>query len=117
MTAPRTRSARPVPPRTGLVTTYLTLLRWNMAQIGAMLPLILVVQAVPAAGIIIGFGFLIDDLNTPAALFLSTGTPTVLLMVIGLVMAPQGVAQSRTSSTFTYLRALPVPRRCTCWPT
>ncbi|MFF9078943.1 ABC transporter permease [Streptomyces rubiginosohelvolus] len=110
MTIPRTRSARPVPPRTGLVTTYLTLLRWNLAQIGAMLPLILIVQAVLAAGIIIGFGFLIDDLDTAAALFLSTGTPTVLLMVIGLVMVPQGVAQSRTSGTFTYLRSLPVPR-------
>ncbi|MGC9438080.1 ABC transporter permease [Streptomyces sp. WG5] len=108
--APRTRVPRAVPPRTGLWATYGNLLRWNMAQIGAMLPLIIIVQAVLAAGIIVGFGFLISDINTPAALFLSTGTPTVLLMVIGLVMVPQGVAQSRTSGTFTYLRALPVPR-------
>ncbi|MFE1146482.1 ABC transporter permease [Streptomyces albidoflavus] len=110
VTALPTRPARPVPRRTGLLTTYLTLLHWNMAQIGAMLPLIVIVQAALAAGIIIGFGFLIEDIGTPAALFLSTGTPTVLLMVVGLVMVPQGVGQSRTSGTFTYLRALPVPR-------
>ncbi len=99
-----------VPLRTGLWTTYGTLLRWTVAQIGAMLPLVVVVQALLAAGIIIGFGFLIPGLDTAAARFLSTGAPTVLLMVIGLVMVPQGVAQARTSGTFTYLRALPVPR-------
>ncbi|MDT0389515.1 ABC transporter permease [Streptomyces dubilierae] len=105
-----TRVPRPVPPRTGLWTTYATLLRWTMAQIGAILPLIILIQALLAAGIIVGFGFLIGDVNSPAAQFLSTGTPTVLLMVIGLVMVPQGVAQARTSGTFTYQRALPVPR-------
>lgn len=99
-----------VPPRTGLWTTYTTLLRWTTAQIGAMLPLFIVVQALLAAGIIVGFGLLIPDIDTPAARFLSTGAPTVLLMVVGLVLVPQGVAQARTSGTFTYLRALPVPR-------
>ncbi|MEU8381706.1 ABC transporter permease [Streptosporangium sp. NPDC048865] len=110
VSAPRARVPRAVPPRTGLWTTYGTLLRWTMAQIGAMLPLIVVVQALLAAGVIVGFGFLIGDVDTPAARFLSTGTPTVLLMVVGLVMVPQGVAQSRASGTFSYLRALPVPR-------
>lgn len=105
-----TRVPAGVPPRTGLWTTYGTLLRWTLAQIGAMLPLIIVVQALLAAGVIIGFGFLIPDIDDAAARFLSTGAPTVLLMVIGLVMVPQGVAQSRTNGTFTYLRTLPVPR-------
>ena len=99
-----------IPPRTALWTTYGTLLRWTMAQIGAMLPLIIVVQALLAAGVILGFGFLIPGIDTRSAQFLSTGAPTVLLMVMGLVMVPQGVAQARTSGTFTYLRALPVPR-------
>ncbi|MEV0590380.1 ABC transporter permease [Nonomuraea cavernae] len=108
--APPARVPAGVPPRTGLWTTYGSLLRWTMAQIGVMLPLFIVVQALLAAGIIIGFGFLIPDIDTPAARFLSTGAPTVLLMVIGFVMVPQGVAQARTSGTFTYMRALPVPR-------
>lgn len=98
------------PPRAGLLVGYTTLLRWTMAQTGAMLPFVIVVQAVLAAGIIIGFGLLIPDIDTASAQFLSSGAPTVLLMIIGLVMVAMGVAQSRTSGTFTYLRALPVPR-------
>ncbi|MFV2178157.1 ABC transporter permease [Actinomadura sp. LOL_016] len=99
-----------VPPRTSLWTAYGTLLRWTLAQAGAMLPLVIVVQSLLAAGVIVGFGFLVPGIDTSTARFLSTGAPTVLLMVVGLVMVPQGVAQARTSGTFTYLRTLPVPR-------
>lgn len=98
------------PPPTGWWTTYRTLLRWTLAQIGPMLPLVVVVQALLAAGIIIGFGFLVPDIDADTARFLSTGAPAVLLMVVGLVIVPQGVAQARANGTFTYLRALPVPR-------
>lgn len=104
------RPGRPTPVRIGAWTTYRCLLRWTLGQIGAMLPLIVVVQALLAAGIIIGFGFLIPDIDATTAAFLSSGAPTVLLMVMGLVIVPQGVAQARANGTFTYLRALPVPR-------
>ncbi|QFG24147.1 ABC transporter permease [Actinomadura sp. WMMB 499] len=99
-----------IPPRTGLWATYATLLRWTIAQTGAVLPLVIVVQSLLAAGVIVGFGFLVPGIDTAAARFLSTGAPTVLLVVVGLVMVPQGVAQARAGGTFTYLRALPVPR-------
>src|SRR5690606_17920742 len=98
-----------VPRRTGFWVGYTTLLRWTFAQTGTMLPFVIVVQAVLAAGIIIGFGLLIPDIDTASAQFLSTGAPTVLLMIVGLVMVAMGVAQARTNGTFTYLRALPVP--------
>lgn len=112
LTAPETGVAAtiPTPVRIGTWTSYRCLLRWTLAQIGAMLPLIVVVQALLAAGIIIGFGYLIPDIDTATAAFLSTGAPTVLLMVMGLVIVPQGVAQARANGTFAYLRALPVPR-------
>ncbi|MBV2366786.1 ABC transporter permease [Streptomonospora nanhaiensis] len=108
--APPVRVAPRVPPRPGLWTTYATLLRWTVFQIGMALPMVVVVQVLLAAGIIVGFGFLIPGADTAAAGFLATGAPTVLLMVVGLVLVPQGVAQSRAGGTFTYLRALPVPR-------
>ncbi len=112
LTAPEkdTISAAPTPVRIGTWTSYRCLLRWTLAQIGAMLPLIVVVQALLAAGIIVGFGYLIPDIDRTTAAFLSSGAPTVLLMVMGLVIVPQGVAQARTNGTFAYLRALPVPR-------
>ncbi|MPV35686.1 ABC transporter permease [Georgenia subflava] len=91
-------------------TSYRTLLRWQVAQIGALLPLVVIVQFLLAGGIIIGFGFLIPDIDPATALFLSTGAPTVLLLTIGLVLVPQGVARARTDGTFNYMRSLPLPR-------
>jgi ABC-2 type transport system permease protein len=108
---PRAGVASIVPARAGLWNSYLTLLRWQLAQIGGtVLPLVVIVQALLAAGIIIGFGFLIPDIATETARFLSTGAPTVLLMTVGLVIVPQGVARARADGTFAYLRALPLPR-------
>ncbi|GGZ35116.1 multidrug ABC transporter permease [Streptomyces inusitatus] len=110
VSAPRARVPVGVPPRAGLRTVYWTLLRWTAAQIGTALPLVLIVQALLAAAVIVGFGFLVPGIDAPAAEFLSSGAPTVLLMAVGLVLVPHGVAQSRANGTFTYLRALPVPR-------
>lgn len=99
-----------VPPRVGWWRTYRTLVRWSAEQIGAVLPFVLVVEVILAAGIIVGFGLLIPDIDTTTAQFLASGAPTVLIMVVGLVIVPMGVAQARSSGAFTYLRAQPVPR-------
>ncbi|UNK47810.1 ABC transporter permease [Arthrobacter sulfonylureivorans] len=104
------RGIRPARIQVGLWTGYRTLLRWQFAQIGSMLPLIIVIQAILAAGIIVGFGFLIPGIDSPTAMFLSTGAPTVLLLTIGLVIVPQGVARARTDGTFNYMRTLPLAR-------
>ena len=104
---------RPLPSgaaQVGAWSGYGTLLRWGFAQIGSMLPLIIVIQAILAAGIIVGFGFLIPGIDSATAMFLSTGAPTVLLLTIGLVIVPQGVARARIDGTFNYMRTLPVAR-------
>lgn len=101
---------RPAPVQVSLRTTYTTLLRWQVAQIGPLLPLVVVIQALLAAGMIVGFGFLIPDIDPATALFLSTGAPTVLLLTIGFVIVPQGVARARTDGTFAYMRSLPLAR-------
>ncbi|MEW2359176.1 ABC transporter permease [Spirillospora sp. NPDC029432] len=100
----------PAPARLGPWAAYRTLLSWQLAQIGGLLPLIVVVQALLAAGIVIGFGLLIPGIDAPTATFLATGAPTVLLLTIGLAIVPQGVARARLDGTFTYMRALPVAR-------
>src|SRR5699024_7783233 len=107
---PSSAPAPRVPVRTGTVTGFLTLLRWSLASTGVMLPLIVVIQAMLAAGIIIGFGFVIGDITPDSALFLSSGAPTILLLTIGLVIVPQGVSRARASGAFDYQRALPVAR-------
>ena len=98
-------------PRSSTWTVYTTLLRWQLAQIGTtLLPLVVVVQALMAAGLIVGFGFVIPAIDGPTALHLSTGTPTILLLTVGLVIVPQAVATARVNGTFAYQRALPVAR-------
>ena len=86
------------------------LLRWNLSQSGPMLPLIVVVQAMLAAGIVVGFGLVIPNIDPATAQFLATGAPTILLLTLGLVIVPQGVSRGRTDGSFNYFRSLPVPR-------
>jgi ABC-2 type transport system permease protein len=104
------RGEAPAEVAVGPWSAYRSMVRWDLAQVGSVLPLVVVVQAVLAAGIIIGFGLVIPDIDPATALYLSTGAPTVLLMVVGLVIVPQGVARARTDGTFVFLRTLPVPR-------
>jgi ABC-2 type transport system permease protein len=95
----------------GPAAAFVLLVRWQLASLGTtMLPLIVVVQALLAVGIVIGFGLLIPSMDPATAMFLSTGAPTVLLMTVGLVIVPQAVATARANGTFAYVRSLPVPR-------
>lgn len=90
--------------------SYGLLLRWHALGQRFMLPLILVVQALLAVGIVVGFAFLVPDLDPTTALYLATGAPTVGLLTVGLVLAPQEVARAKTEGTFEYARSFPVPR-------
>ncbi|BAW92282.1 ABC transporter component [Actinomyces sp. Chiba101] len=103
---------RPVPGGPGPWSVYRAMLRWRLFSIGPTLPIFVIVQALMAAGIIVGFGLLIPDIDAlpSTALLMSTGAPTALLMTVGLVMVPQVVAQARANGAFAYTRALPVPR-------
>jgi ABC-2 type transport system permease protein len=90
--------------------SYLLLLRWSVIRLRYLLPMVLVVQVFLAVGIVVGFAYLLPSIDPATALYLSTGAPTLGLITIGMVMAPQLVAQSKTEGTFTYNRTLPVPR-------
>ena len=90
--------------------SYLLLLRWSAIRLRYLLPLVLVIQIFLSVGIVIGFAFLLPQIDSATALYLSTGAPTLGLITIGMVMAPQLVATSKTEGTFTYNQTLPVPR-------
>ncbi len=90
--------------------SYLVVLRWQALRIKYQLPLIVVVQAVLAVGVVIGFAFLLPAIDTPTALYLTTGAPTLILIVTGLVVVPQYVAQAKVEGSFEYMRSWPVGR-------
>lgn len=90
--------------------SYLLLLRWSTIRLRHTLPLMVVIQTMLAVGIVIGFSFLLPTIDQNTALYLSTGAPTLGLIVVGMVLAPQMVAEAKTAGTFDYNRTLPVPR-------
>lgn len=90
--------------------TYVAMLRWEVVSSRLFLPLLMVVQILIGAGFVIGFGLLIPDVDTATALYVSTGGVVQSLILIGLIVTPQIVAQRKMEGSYDYLWSLPVPR-------
>jgi ABC-2 type transport system permease protein len=90
--------------------SYLLLIRWTTLRLRFILPFAMITQTLMAVGIVLGFAFLIPSIDPVTALYLSTGAPTLGLIVIGMVLAPNLVSEAKADGTFEYNRTLPVPR-------
>nr|WP_237465675.1 ABC transporter permease [Leucobacter luti] len=86
------------------------LAQWQVRRQAQYLPLLVVVQTALAVSTVLGYGILIGDVAAEAALFLATGAPTITLIIVGLIMTPQQMSQSRLEGSAEWLRTLPVPR-------
>lgn len=99
--------------RTALVRwmrSYGLMMRWELLGLRLMLPLMLIVQLFLGAGLAIGFGLLFEDIPATQALYLSTGSAVITMLVVGLGLAPQIVAQHKMRQTYDFLWSLPVSR-------
>lgn len=94
----------------GLLRKYTLMLKWQALSSKTILPISLVVQLMVAIGFVIGLGFLYPSISPTVAKFLTTGAPTIGLLMVGLVVVPQMVATAKTEGTFDYIWSLPVPR-------
>jgi ABC-2 type transport system permease protein len=90
--------------------SYSLLVRWQALRLKGFIPLAIVVQALFALGIVIGYPLLFPEMDQTTILFLATGAPAITLITMGLVAVPQVVAQAKTAGTLDYMRSLPVPR-------
>ncbi len=86
------------------------LVRWQFHRMSAFLPLLVIVQILLAVTTVLGYGLLVGTPPPEQALYLATGASTVTLVMVGLVMTPQLVAQARTEGSLDWMRTLPVPR-------
>jgi ABC-2 type transport system permease protein len=68
------------------------------------------VQIMIAVGFIVGLSFFYPDIDPTTAKFLTTGAPTIILLMVGLVLLPQIVGMARKEGTFDYMWSLPIPR-------
>jgi ABC-2 type transport system permease protein len=94
----------------GAVRSYGLLLRWQYLRLRRGLPMIVVIQIALALGVVYGLSFLLPTVDPASALFLSTGAPTITLLILGLTVVPQEVTQARVTGRAAYVATLPVPR-------
>lgn len=94
----------------GWIGGYALMLRWEFATLRAVIPIMIVAQVFMGGGIVLGFGLLFDSVPPLQALYLSTGASVVSLLIIGIGLAPQLVAQQKVRNTYDFLWSLPVPR-------
>jgi ABC-2 type transport system permease protein len=92
---------------------YRTMLRWQLASLRVWLPALTVLQVLFGAGMVLGIGLLFEDIPPTAALYVSSGVPVINLLVIGLILGPQLVADQKAQGSYDFLQALPVPRTTT----
>lgn len=90
--------------------SYALLLMWNVLRLRTELPLFFIIQPMMSIGVVVGFSFLIPEIDSVSALYLTSGAMTVALITVGMVGAPQQVAQQRLQGILDYQRSMPVPR-------
>jgi ABC-2 type transport system permease protein len=90
--------------------SYGLLLKWNALRMRTEIPVFLALQTLIATGIVIGFSFLIPQIDPVSALYLTSGAMTISLITVGTVLAPQIIAQHKERGLLDYQRAMPVPR-------
>ena len=89
------------------------LLVWQWLRFRKAILIIVFIQVALAFGIVYGLAFLVPEVDPRTALFLSTGAPTMTLLVMGLSVVPQEVSQGKLTGRFDYLASLPIPRLST----
>jgi ABC-2 type transport system permease protein len=90
--------------------SYRTMTRWEFTGMRLYLALMVVVQILAGAGFVLGIALFFDHIPTSVALYVSTGVPVINLVLLGLVLGPQLVADQKTEQGYEYLRTLPAPR-------
>ena len=90
--------------------SYRLLLLWQALRFRTTLPLLVFIQVFLAVGVVYGLAFLMPEIDSTTALYLSTGAPTLTLILLGLNVVPQEVTQARISGRYDYIKSLPVPR-------
>ena len=89
---------------------YLLMVKWVFLSYRAWLSLNFAVQIGIAVGFIYGIGFFYPAITPEIAKYLTTGAPTLILLIVGFVVGPQIIASARLEGTFDYIWSLPVGR-------
>ncbi len=90
--------------------SYLAMLRWDLTSLRMVLPITVLVLSLAGGGFVLAVDLFFGQVPEEAALYVSTGVLVITLVTIGLVLAPQLIAQQKIEKTYDFLWSLPVPR-------
>lgn len=92
------------------IKQYFLLLKWQLLRLRMIIPLFTVIQIMTGIGFILGLGFIVPDIDSATALFFVTGGPTFILIMVGMVLVPQMIAEDKSAGSLTYIWSLPISR-------
>jgi ABC-2 type transport system permease protein len=92
------------------MASYLVLVRMHLQSFRPEIPVVVAVQIAFAVGFVLGFGYLIPDIDNTTALFITGGAATQNLVMVGCVMLPQFLAMGRQEGRLDYFLSLPISR-------
>ncbi len=90
--------------------SYRLLLKWDVLRRRRILPLIVLIQVALSVGVVYGLSFLLPEIDPRSAVYLATGAPTMTILILGLTVVPQEVAQAKLTGRLDWFSTLPVPR-------
>jgi ABC-2 type transport system permease protein len=92
---------------------YRTMVRWQLTSLRLWLPMLAAVQVLAGAGFVLGIALFFDQIPPSAALYVATGVPVINLVMVGLILGPQLVADQKVKQSYEFLQSLPVRRTAT----
>lgn len=87
---------------------YRVMLRWELNSLRLLVPLIAAIQVLAGAGFAVGIG-LYRQMPPRDAMYLASGTAVITLVLVGMILGPQLVAQQKVAGTYEFLWSLPLP--------
>lgn len=71
---------------------------------------VVMIQVVMTVGLVLGYGYLIPDISTTAALYVTTGAATNAIVTIALVVLPQLLSEAKHQGRMDFMLTLPISR-------
>lgn len=90
--------------------SFVLLLRWEIYSLRLLLPIVMAVQLLSGVGAVIAISIWYEEVPTVAALYATTGAAAITLVVVGLVVGPQLVAEQKVEQVYDFVWSLPAPR-------